>query len=179
MADRPAQPDAPKPAPAVSLTVLPSSGKAEQLRRDLMSDRDSQGAVSPSLTAVSDAVPPLPPARPSPAVPVAAHSDTIARKLLEGRVIEAIKSIYDPEIPVNIYDLGLIYDIQIDETNGVKVKMTLTAPACPVAGSLPGEVETKIETIPEVRTADVELVWDPPWDRSRMSEAAMLTLGMF
>ena len=92
---------------------------------------------------------------------------------------EAIRSIYDPEIPVNIYDLGLIYNIQVDETNAVKVRMTLTAPACPVAGTLPGEVEKKIESIPGVRTADVELVWEPPWDRSRMSEAAMLTLGMF
>ena len=92
-------------------------------------------------------------------------------------MIEVIKSIYDPEIPVNIYDLGLIYDIQIDETNAVKVKMTLTAPACPVAGSLPGEVEQKIEAIPEVRTANVELVWDPPWSKDMMSEGAMLDLG--
>jgi FeS assembly SUF system protein len=154
-----------------------------------MSDRDSQGG-SPSqaqVTAAAAAVaPPQPPPpaaaaeAPPAAVPApAAHSDTIARKLLEGRVIETIRSIYDPEIPVNIYDLGLIYEIHVDETSAVKVKMTLTAPACPVAGTLPGEVETKIESIPEVRTADVELVWDPPWDRSRMSEAAMLTLGMF
>lgn len=148
-----------------------------------MSDRDSQGA-SPSHAQPIPPVAPPPPAvaagAPPASVPVPAggHSDLIARKLLEGRVIEVLKSIYDPEIPVDIYELGLIYDIQVDETNAVKVTMTLTAPACPVAGTLPGEVETKIEAIPEVRTADVELVWDPPWDRSRMSEAAMLTLGM-
>lgn len=148
-----------------------------------MSDRPSPGErqsadpVAPAPVAPPPAVVPVaPPASvPAPAM----HADNLARKLLEGRVIEVIKSIYDPEIPVNIYDLGLVYDIQIDETSAVKVKMTLTAPACPVAGSLPGEVETKIQSIPEVRTADVELVWDPPWDRSRMSEEAMLTLGMF
>jgi FeS assembly SUF system protein len=169
------------------LPVLPSSGKVDQLRREIMSDRQSQGQT-PSPASATDFAAPAPIAPPPAVAPEAApalvpaptaHTDTIARKLLEGRVIEVIKSIYDPEIPVNIYDLGLIYDIQIDDTNAVKVKMTLTAPACPVAGTLPGEVETKIESISEVRTADVELVWDPPWDRSRMSEEAMLTLGMF
>ena len=142
-----------------------------------MSDRQN----APDAGAVPAAPPPAVVSEAPPAsVPApSAHADNIARRLLEGRVIEVIKSIYDPEIPVNIYDLGLIYDVQIDETNAVKVKMTLTAPACPVAGTLPGEVETKIQSIPEVRTADVELVWDPPWDRSRMSEEAMLTLGMF
>jgi FeS assembly SUF system protein len=188
MTDRPAQPvtRTPTTTKATRLTVLPSSGKVDQLRRDIMSDRDSQGA-SPSHAQPADPAPPVSPPPPAVAAdappagePVpAAHSDSIARKLLEGQVIEAIRSIYDPEIPVNIYDLGLIYDIQVDETNAVKVRMTLTAPACPVAGTLPGEVEKKIESIPEVRTADVELVWEPPWDRSRMSEAAMLTLGMF
>jgi FeS assembly SUF system protein len=169
------------------LPVLPSSGKVDQLRREIMSDRQSDATsggnvqVTQAATPAPVAPPPAvaPAAPPAPAPVPAAHADNIARKLLEGRVIEVIKSIYDPEIPVNIYDLGLIYDIQVDETNAVKVKMTLTAPACPVAGSLPGEVETKIQSIPEVRTADVELVWEPPWDRSRMSEEAMLTLGMF
>ena len=100
-------------------------------------------------------------------------------KLLEGKVIEALREVYDPEIPLNIYELGLIYDVKVDPDRSVHVKMTLTAPACPVAGSLPGEVERKIETIPEVKSADVELVWDPPWSRDRMSEAALLQLGMF
>lgn len=102
----------------------------------------------------------------------------MARKLIEGKVIEALHEIYDPEIPVNIYELGLIYDIQVDPDRKVHIKMTLTAPACPVAGSLPGEVEKKVEAIAEVASADVELVWEPPWSRDRMSETALLTLGM-
>ena len=105
-------------------------------------------------------------------------SDLLDRKLLEGKVIQALREIYDPEIPVNIYELGLIYDIKVNPDNTVNVKMTLTAPACPVAGSLPGEVEKKIEQIPEVKSADVELVWEPAWSRDLMSEAALLTLGM-
>ena len=103
----------------------------------------------------------------------------IEQKLLEGKVIEALREIYDPEIPVNIYELGLIYDIQVEPDNKVHIKMTLTAPACPVAGSLPGEVERRVEAIPEVTSADVELVWEPPWSREKMSEAALLQLGMF
>ena len=99
-------------------------------------------------------------------------------KLLEGKVIEALREVYDPEIPVNIYELGLIYDIHIHPDQRVSIKMTLTAPACPVAGSLPGEVEKKVEAIPEVKSAEVELVWEPAWTRDKMSEAALLTLGM-
>ena len=101
------------------------------------------------------------------------------RKLLEGQVIKAIRQVYDPEIPVNIYELGLIYDIDVDESARVHVQMTLTAPGCPVAGSLPGDVERRIEAIPEVRSATVELVWEPPWSKDRMSEAARLALDMF
>jgi FeS assembly SUF system protein len=100
------------------------------------------------------------------------------QKSIEDKVIDVLRGIYDPEIPVNIYELGLIYDIQVSAEKKVLVKMTLTAPGCPVAGSLPGEVETKIEEIPEVTSAKVELVWDPPWDKSRMSETALLELGL-
>lgn len=103
----------------------------------------------------------------------------VQQKLLEGKVIEALRQVYDPEIPVNIYELGLIYDIAVAADNAVHVKMTLTAPGCPVAGSLPGEVEQRIQAIPEVQSATVELVWDPPWSRDRMSETALLQLGMF
>lgn len=112
------------------------------------------------------------------AQPAGLEPSAIDRKLLEGKVIEALQQIYDPEIPVNIYELGLIYDVTIDADNVVHIKMTLTAPACPVAGSLPGEVEQRVQAIPEVKSADVELVWEPPWSRDRMSEAALLTLGM-
>ena len=93
-------------------------------------------------------------------------------------VIDALKEIYDPEIPIDIYELGLIYDVTVSADNSVLIQMTLTAPGCPVAGSLPGEVETKVESIPEVKSATVNLVWEPPWDKSRMSEAALLQLGM-
>ena len=126
------------------------------------------------------AAPSDPPAPVSAATSSASAPPTfIEQKLLEGKVIEALREIYDPEIPVNIYELGLIYDIQVEPDNKVHIKMTLTAPACPVAGSLPGEVERRVESIPEVKSADVELVWEPPWSREKMSEAALLQLGMF
>ena len=96
---------------------------------------------------------------------------------LEGRIIEAISTIFDPEIPVNIYELGLIYDLNITADSCVKVDMTLTSPACPVAGSLPGEVEQKVREVEGVQDVALELVWDPPWTPDRMSEAARLELG--
>ena len=98
---------------------------------------------------------------------------------IENDVVEALRTVYDPEIPVNIYELGLIYDVDLQEGGAVHVKMTLTSPACPVAGSLPGEVQTKIEAVPGVTSAEIELVWDPVWNPSMMSEAARLQLGMF
>jgi FeS assembly SUF system protein len=101
-----------------------------------------------------------------------------AQRALEATIVEVLRTVYDPEIPVNIYELGLIYEIAINSENQVKVKMTLTSPACPVAGSLPGEVERKIENIPQVKDAEIELVWEPTWDKTRMSEAAMLDLGL-
>ena len=93
-------------------------------------------------------------------------------------IIETIRTCYDPEIPVNIFDLGLIYDITITPPGEVSVIMTLTAPGCPVAGILPGEVEAKVRTVPGVVDAKLELTWQPPWDQSRMSPAARLQLGI-
>jgi FeS assembly SUF system protein len=93
-------------------------------------------------------------------------------------VIEALKDIYDPEIPVNIYDLGLIYDVEITPDRHAKVKMTLTTPHCPVAESMPGEVELRIGAVPGIGDAEVELVWDPPWDPQKMTDEAKLELGM-
>lgn len=98
---------------------------------------------------------------------------------VENAIVEALKTIYDPEIPVNIYELGLIYDVDLQENGAVHIKMTLTSPACPVAGSLPPEVEAKIEAVPGVTSAEIEVVWDPVWNPSMMSEAARLQLGMF
>jgi len=98
---------------------------------------------------------------------------------LEARIVEALKTVYDPEIPVDIYQLGLIYNLDIDAHASVRCTMTLTSPGCPVAGTLPGEVEAKIAGVAGVAEASVEVVWDPVWNPSMMSEAAKLELGMF
>jgi FeS assembly SUF system protein len=97
---------------------------------------------------------------------------------IKEKVITEIKKIYDPEIPVNIYELGLIYDVSVDKNNKVYVKMTLTSPNCPVAESLPNEVKNSIKEIKDVTDVDLDLVWDPPWDKSMMSEAAKLELNL-
>ena len=93
-------------------------------------------------------------------------------------VIDALKDIYDPEIPVNIYDLGLIYGVEITPENHAKVTMTLTTPHCPVAESMPGEVELRVGAVPGIGDAEVNLVWDPPWDPGKMTDEARLELGM-
>jgi len=93
-------------------------------------------------------------------------------------VVAALKEIFDPEIPVNIYDLGLIYGVDVSAEGGVAITMTLTTPHCPVAESLPGEVELRVSAVPGVRDAEVSVVWDPPWDMAKMSDEARLELGM-
>ena len=105
-------------------------------------------------------------------------SDEPANEDLKESVVEALKSVYDPEIPVDIYELGLIYDIDISEDGDAVVTMTLTTPHCPVAESLPNEVELRVLSVPGIRDAEVKLVWDPPWDPSKMSDEARLELGM-
>ena len=96
---------------------------------------------------------------------------------LKEKIVAALKTCYDPEIPVDIFELGLIYDIYLDDDFKAFIKMTLTSPACPVAGSLPGEVQERVSSVEGVEQVDVELVWDPPWSPERMSEAAKLELG--
>ena len=103
----------------------------------------------------------------------------INKQELEEEIILVLKTIYDPEIPVDIFELGLIYEIEIDDQANVNIKMTLTSPACPVAGTLPPEVEMKVLAIPGVKDAKVEIVWSPPWDKDMMSDAAKVNLGMF
>lgn len=98
---------------------------------------------------------------------------------LKPAVIEALKTVFDPEIPVNIYDLGLIYQVNIDEKHHVRIDMTLTSPGCPVAQTFPGTVEQAVNQVEGVADCTVELVWDPPWTQERMTEAARLELGMF
>ena len=96
----------------------------------------------------------------------------------ENRVMEALRSVYDPEIPVNIYELGLIYDLKIEDSGKVNITMTLTAPTCPEAEAIPGRVQNAVSQVPGITEANVELVWEPRWDSNRMSEAAKLQLGM-
>jgi FeS assembly SUF system protein len=93
-------------------------------------------------------------------------------------IVAALCTCFDPEIPVNIYELGLIYDIEIAATGGVAIRMTLTSPMCPAAGSLPGDVQRKVQAVPKITAVKVDVVWDPPWDKERMSEAARLQLGI-
>jgi FeS assembly SUF system protein len=139
---------------------------------------------APTRPAVEGTGPSGPDAAPPAAAPLAAGAEppaavTAAPDELEPAIVEALSTVYDPEIPVNIYELGLIYDIDIQPGGKVAVKMTLTSPACPVAGSLPGEVQDKVRAVDGVTAAEVEVVWDPVWNPSMMSEAAKLQLGMF
>lgn len=100
------------------------------------------------------------------------------KQILELKVIDTLQTCYDPEIPVNIYELGLVYAIEVSDSSEVRIKMTLTAPNCPVAASLPLEVESKVKAIEGVKSAQVDIVWDPPWNPGKMSEGAKLQLGM-
>ncbi len=125
-------------------------------------------------------VSPEPPATPYPAAPpVLTSTDPVPVEELRQKIIDVLCTCFDPEIPVNVYELGLIYDIAVSETGAVQIRMTLTSPACPAAGSLPPEVEHKVRSIPGVSAARAEVIWDPPWTPERMSEAARLQLGMF
>ena len=103
---------------------------------------------------------------------------TLDTEKLRERVEDALRQVYDPEIPVNIFELGLIYGIDISEEGAVEIHMTLTAPNCPAAGAMPGEVESRVAAVEGVTSAAVELVRDPPWDQTRMTEAARLELGL-
>lgn len=145
------------------LPVLPNSGKVEQLRKEAAPDpaQPPKHVDTTLITRYLDA------------------KKNPKQKAIEEKVIDALRTVYDPEIPLNIYDLGLIYGIDIHpETGKVDIRMTLTAPGCPVAGSIIMDVQSRVENIPEVPSADVELVWDPPWSQDRMSEEARLELGL-
>jgi FeS assembly SUF system protein len=121
-----------------------------------------------------------PPATPSGELQTASIvNDPERLAVLRPKIVEAVSKVFDPEIPVNIYELGLIYDILADSNGVVGIRMTLTAPSCPSAQSLPVEVQKRVAEIPEVTDAKVDVVWEPPWDKDRMSEAAKLQLGMF
>lgn len=154
-----------EPAPAESAPVESApAAPADQAPAD-----DAWGMDTSALTA-----PPPPPAADK---PVVGPLDPERTAELQGQIIEVIKTVYDPEIPVDIYELGLIYDIIVDADRKVLVNMTLTSPACPSAQQIPSEVRYKVKAIPEVTEAVVEVVWEPPWDKDRMSDTAKLQLG--
>jgi FeS assembly SUF system protein len=134
------------------------SGRRQQLEGDVMAAATNEPSESHSPLATE---------------PVAAAPS------IEDGIVEALKTVYDPEIPVNIYEMGLIYDLNVEPDGRVQIKMTLTSPGCPVAGTLPGEVKDRVESVHGVAGAEVEVVWDPVWNPSMMSEAARLQLGMF
>jgi len=104
---------------------------------------------------------------------------SVEKEALRDRIVEILKTVYDPEIPVNLYEMGMIYEIAIGDESDVTIRMTLTSPTCPVAESLPVEVQRKVASVEGVRSADVDLVWDPPWNQAMLSEAAKLQLGLF
>lgn len=145
--------------PAVLKEAQRQRQTAAELRQEWERRQPSSVAVAPA---------PLPPE----------IQDTPEIALLREYIIDSIKSCYDPEIPINIYDLGLIYRIDITSEGAVHVLMTLTAPGCPAAGILPGEVEAKVRSVPGVTGVTLDLTWDPPWDQSKMSQAARLQLGI-
>ena len=116
--------------------------------------------------------------RPAPVMETVRILSTVETKLIENQVTEVLRTCFDPEIPVNIYEMGLIYEVKVAADGGVLVVMTLTSPSCPAAQSLPKEVETKIKSVPGVTAAVVKVVWDPTWNPGMMSEAAKLELGM-
>jgi FeS assembly SUF system protein len=103
---------------------------------------------------------------------------SISNLVMEAEVLDALRTCYDPEIPVNIYELGLVYEVKVNDAGLVSIKMTLTSPHCPAVQSLPAEIENKVKAVSGVSDVKIELVWDPPWDPSKMSEAARLQLGM-
>jgi FeS assembly SUF system protein len=132
--------------------------------------------LNPPADSTSATPAPSPESSPTPPTPELSF-DQIQE--IETKVTQALQTCYDPEIPVNIYELGLIYGVDVQPTGLVHIRMTLTSPACPAAGSLPPEVRWKVQEIPGVKDAKVEIVWDPPWTKERMSEAARLQLGIF
>lgn len=153
-----------EPKKKLSLNVVPDPRKVEQFMQRAEANQPTDGEENVDNDHPGAAVPP---------------ADWPAeRKLLHGQIVAAMKTVYDPEIPVDIYELGLIYNIDITPENVVNIRMTLTAPACPVAGQLMEQVEQRAENVEQVKEARVELVFDPPWSPARMSEAARMQLGM-
>lgn len=145
-----------------------------------MSDNEFNGPFS-GTSAPQDQPPTAPDSSASAgeAVPSGKRLDGLEQIALHDKIVEVLRTCYDPEIPVNIYELGLVYEVKVEPTADVIIKMTLTSPNCPVAGSLPIEVREKAKAVPGVAAVKVDLVWEPAWDPSKMTEAARLQLGLF
>jgi FeS assembly SUF system protein len=141
-----------------------------------MTDRIIPLADAPAPSSEATDVTPEPAAAPADGTFAAEPLNTLK---MQPALVEAVSKVFDPEIPVNIYELGLIYNLDVDANMNVQVKMTLTAPACPAAQTIPIDVERRIREVPGVNDVKVAVVWDPPWTRDKMSEAAKLTLGMY
>ena len=167
--ERPAEQSAETPAPPVPAPQAPEPAAAAR-EPEPAAAAAAEGWDTGALTA---------PPPPKPDQPTVGPPDPALTAELQGPIIDVIKTVYDPEIPVDIYELGLIYDVIVDADRRALVKMTLTSPACPSAQQLPSEVRYKVKAIPNVTDAVVEVVWEPPWDKDRMSEAAKLQLGFF
>ena len=148
--------DETKPPAAATNSAVPPAGE------NVAADQPATGIVAEATAAA-----------PGSAIP----ADELAR--LTDEIVTALKTVYDPEIPADIYELGLIYNVDVDDDRAVKIKMTLTTPNCPAAADLPGEVENAVASVPGVREAKVDIVWDPPWDPSRMSDEARAVLNMW
>ena len=161
----------PAPSSGSATTPAPSSGSANP-----PAPSDAPAAARP------DPPRPILPSEPPAPSPAAAHDpiepDPLKTLELKPKLIEALSTVYDPEIPVNIYELGLIYDVDVNADGLVGIRMTLTSPACPAAQTLPGEVKAKARAVPGVSDAWVDVVWEPQWDMNKMSDAAKLQLGL-
>lgn len=194
--DEPATDAAASPAPPAPVTSEPPAASSAPAAATASNGAPSPTASAPGWPETSDAdasfTPPntsslnldalfAPPPADTPASnqPAIGPKDEARTEALKPKIVEALSTIYDPEIPVNIYELGLIYDVIVDSTNNVGVRMTLTSPACPSAQQLPSEARYKVKAVEGVTDCAVDIVWDPPWTKDMMSEAAKLSLGIF
>jgi len=145
-----------------------------------MSSPQNNDSTSERIIPIADAPAPQPQTETAAAAPTGAFTpDPLNTLKYRSLIIEAVSKVFDPEIPVNIYELGLVYDIDVDSAANVSIRMTLTAPACPAAQTIPIDVERRVREVAGVNDVKVAVVWDPPWTRDRMSEVAKLALGMY
>jgi FeS assembly SUF system protein len=172
------KPEASAPVTAMPASVAAEPAPAAHVVTDAAHSAGDESTFSPPPAWNLDALTAPHPVQTG-EVPQMGPTDAAATAEFQQKVIDVIKTVFDPEIPVDIYELGLIYEILVDADHRVLVRMTLTSPACPSAQQLPQEVRYKVKAIPGITEAWVEIVWEPPWDKERMSEAAKLTLGFF